>query len=102
MGLDILDLTFRLEKRFKIKIKIKPNDLDILMQWALERRPHMKPHDLTAGEIHDWVVKLCEVQGVKVPYSCWNGVRLELAHVVGKPLHSIRRDTLVVRDLGFT
>ena len=100
LGLDYLDLTFRIEKRFGIKIN--RDDHRTLEQWAVERRPHMKPHDLSAGEVHDWVVKLCEDRGVKVPHSSWNRVKLELARIVGKPPQNIRRETLVVRDLRFS
>ena len=101
MGIDMLDFTFRIEKRFGIKTNPR-DDYRILEQWAVERRPHMKPYDLTAGELHDWVVKLCEARGVKVPRSSWNRVRLELAKVVGKPPQIIHRETMVVRDLGFS
>ena len=100
MGIDLLDFTFRIEKRFGIKTN--QDDYHILEQWGVDRRPNLKPHDLTAGELHDWVVKLCEARGVKVPYSSWNGVKLELAKVVGKRPQIIHRETLVVRDLGFS
>ena len=100
MGLDLLDFTFRIERRFGIKTN--RDDYRILEQWATQHRPHLKPHDLSAGELHDWVVKLCEARSVKVPHSSWNGVKLELAKVVGKPPQIINRETLVRRDLGFT
>ena len=38
-----------------------------------------KPPDATAGELHDWVVRLCEAKGVKVPHSSWNRVASEFA-----------------------
>lgn len=100
MGVDLLDFTFRIERRFGIKTN--RDDYRLLDEWALQRRPESKPHDLTAGELHDWVVKLCEARGVKVPHSSWNGVKLELAKVVGKPPQVIHRETLIVRDLGFS
>jgi hypothetical protein len=100
MGVDLLDFTFRIEKRFGIKVN--RDDYHILDQWVLERRPDIKPHDLTAGELHDWVVKLCEARDVKVPHSSWNRVKFELAKVVAKSPRNIRRETFVVRDLEFS
>lgn len=93
MGLDLLDLTFRLEKAFGIKVA----QADLL---KLESGRF--PWDVTAGELHLWVVQICNERGVKFPPSSWNRVRLELAKVVGKPPQVIRRETLVVRDLGFS
>jgi hypothetical protein len=100
MGIDFLDFTFRIEKQFGIKVE--RGDSRILEQWATERRSHMTPHDLSAGELHDWVVQLCQARGVKVPPSSWTRVKLELAKVVRQPPQHIRRDTLVIRDLGFS
>lgn len=96
MGVDLLDFTFRIEKRFGIKIR--RDDDRILDVFWMSR----VPRDVTAGEMHEWVVKLCQARGKKVPCSSWNRVRLELAKVVGKSPHSIHRDTLVKRDLGFS
>jgi hypothetical protein len=96
MGVDLLDFAFRVEKRFGIKIKRQ--DYRTLEPSWMSRRPS----DLTVGEMHDWVVKLCQVQGAKVPCSSWNRVRLVLAQVVGKSPRIIRRETLVKRDLGFS
>jgi hypothetical protein len=95
MGIDLLDFSFRIEKRFGIKINRE--DYRALEPSWMSR----KPIDLTAGEMHDWVVTLCEARGIQVPHSSWNRVRLELAKVVGKPPQIIRRETLVKRDLGF-
>jgi hypothetical protein len=101
VGIDLLDFAFRIEKQFGIKVE--RDDYRILEQWASERRGHLKPpYDIAAGELHDWVVKLCEARGVKVPYSSWNRVKLELAKVVRKPPQIIHRETLVIRDLGFS
>jgi hypothetical protein len=96
MGIDLLDFTFRIEKRFGIKTN--RDDFRTLEPSLLSR----KPPDMTAGELHDWVVKLCEARGVKVPYSSWNRVKIELAKVVSKSPQIIHRDTLVVRALGFS
>lgn len=89
MGVDMLDFTFRIEKRFEIKIN--RDDYRIVEEWATERRPKSRPHDLTAGELHDWVVKLCEARGIIVPYSSWNRVKVELSKTVGKRPQVVHR-----------
>jgi hypothetical protein len=91
--MDFLDFMFRIEKRFGIKIE--RGDLRMLEK---DRRPF----DVTAGELYEWVVKVCETRGVKAPHSSWNGVRLELAKVVGKSPWIIHRETWVFRELGFS
>ena len=93
MGMDLLDLTFRLEKSFGFKTTT--DDFR-----TLDSGRH--PWGVTAGELHLWVVQLCNDRGVKVPPSSWNRVRLELAKVAGKPPQIIRREALIVRDLGFS
>jgi hypothetical protein len=94
--MDLLDFIFRIEKRFGFKTD--PEDVRMLDPLWTRR----KPPDVTAGELHEWVVKLCEARGMVVPRSSWNAVRLELAKVLCKPPQTIRRDTWVVRDLGFS
>jgi hypothetical protein len=94
-GVDLLDFSFRIEKGFGIKIDRE--DFRALEPSWMSRNPT----DVTAGEMPDWVVSLCEAQGMQVPHSNWDRVRLELAKVVGKPPQIIHRETLVKRELGF-
>jgi hypothetical protein len=93
MGIDALDLCFRLEKHFGIRITAK--DFEML---------HARPDawDPTAGEVHAWIVKLCATCNVRVPWSSWNRVRLALANVVRKPPQFIKRDTHLIRDSDFS
>jgi hypothetical protein len=91
MGMDLIDLTFRLEKSFGIAIDGR--------DW--ETLPKRIPFEVTAGEMHDWVVELCGLRGVEIPWSSWNRIRLELSHVVNMPPNQIRRASLLVRALGF-
>ncbi len=92
MGLDFLDFTLRVEKQFNIKIA-RGDSL---------RLPQRRPSDITAGELHDWLVAILRQRGVAVPFSSWNRVRLILADIVGKPPQIIRRATFIVKELGFS
>jgi hypothetical protein len=90
--MDLLDLTFRIERSFGVKIA--PGDYD--------RLPGRVPFEATAGEIHELVVRICIERGVEVPWSSWNKVRKALAEVTGKSPKLIHRDTWIVRDLDFS
>ena len=92
MGLDFVDFTLRIEKSFRIHVG--PGDYD--------RLPKRKRFEMTAGELHEWVVELCKEKRANVPWSSWNRVRLELARVVGKPPRLIHRGTFIVKELGFS
>ena len=87
MGLDLLDFTMRIEKSFGLRITRADGDA-------------LSP-DVTAGEMHDWVVRLCRERGIRVPPSSWHRVQLALAGVVNKRPQFIRPDTRLRRDLGF-
>jgi hypothetical protein len=92
MGVDMLDFTFRIEKSFKMKFQ----------RGDYDRLPLRKPPNVTAGELHDWVVQLCKDRGVTVPWSSWNRVKRVLVDVTGKSPKLIRRQTDVVRELGMS
>ena len=92
MGIDILDFRFRIEKSFGFKIEADD----------YEKFPKTSLQAATAGDMHTWVVRLCEEKGARTPYSSWNRVKLALAQTVNKPLKRIHPDTLIVRDLGFS
>ena len=92
MGLDLLDFTFRIEKAFRIKV---PRE-------AYDRLPKRNPFEATAGEMHDWVAQLCAEQGVQLPPSSWNRVKKVLVDVTGKSPKLIRRETWIVKELGFS
>lgn len=100
MGVEMLDFTFRLEKRFGIKIG--RDEMKLLESAIFPLRGHLKPPDLLAGEVHNWVVALCEAQGIPVPHSSWNRVRIALSQTSGRPPQAIRPETFLARDLGFT
>jgi hypothetical protein len=91
MGVDFLDFEFRIEKSLGLKFE----------RWDTDRLPQRAPFDITVGELHAWVVALCNERGVTVPPSSWHRVQLELAKVVGKSPRLIRPETLIKRDLGF-
>ena len=127
MGIDILDICFRLEKRFKIRLRGQFNTL-------FEKRT---PPDATAGEVQDFVLKVIgspaapsdgeapieqdltcmncgyNLRGLKRSGACpecgasagyedqiWVGVRNVLVDSLGVNEDEVHRDSLLIRDLG--
>jgi hypothetical protein len=90
MGIDFQDVSFRLEKLFGVRIEAA--------DWQSAFQGKM---DFTVGELHDLVVAKCKSQGVKVPRSSWNRVRVALCQVSGTSPKKMRRETLLLKDLEF-
>jgi hypothetical protein len=90
--MDALDVSFRLEKQFGIKIG----------RFDWDRIPcHGKPIDTTAGELHDWVVRPCVEQNIPVTHSSWHAVKKVLAEALHVSPWKITRSSWLKRDLGF-
>lgn len=93
VGMDDLDIVFRLERQFSVKLKLA----------ALG--PHFcrrTPPDLSAGELHDWVVAQCVAQGKPVPHSSWRRVKVVLLDAIAARPSTVRRDSLLRADLGMS
>ncbi len=93
MGIDFLDLTFRIEKLLGVTLD---ND-----DWFESAKGRARG-DMTAGELHFLVgVKLREAE-LPVPWSCWTRVRVAVAETAGVPIHEVKRDSWLCEDLGLT
>lgn len=90
MGVDWLDIRFRLERRFDVRIELT----DFAHLRGRDRA------DLTAGELFEVVCRRIRATGRDVPPSAWNGVRLELAQALNVSPLGIRRESWLVADLG--
>ena len=89
MGIDFLDVVHRLERWYGVRLERA--DLEPL--WLRPAR------NLTAGELHAAVCDKLRAAGRAVPASSWNGVRLELATVLGVSPFAIRPGSWRVADL---
>ena len=90
MGIEMLDIVFRLERRFGVRLE--PSYFDYLRELGRT--------DITAGELFEAVGDRLRAVGRPVPANCWNGVRLELANVLLVSPLSIRRESRLHGDLG--
>ena len=92
MGIDALDITFRLEKRFGIKTS--RDDLKAFenTDWSA----------FTAGFLHDLICEKLRQAKRPIPRSTWNGVRLDIARGIGISPLLIRREQRLIQDLGMS
>ncbi len=95
MGIDLLDLVFRLESQFHIAIEWEPLE-------RVTRR--FTPNDLTAGDVHRVVCDTCRDAGVAVPASSWHRVKLAILHSCPNRVSPTRitPHTRLFAELGFT
>ncbi|MEX0717933.1 MAG: hypothetical protein WD066_15165 [Planctomycetaceae bacterium] len=98
MGIDFLDIRFRLEKRFEVRLD-RHSETALL---ATFEAASPEERDFTAGALHDWICEECRRAGRPVPTSSWTRVKLTLAEVLLIAPHEIRRDSRLVRDLGMS
>ncbi|HVS69935.1 MAG TPA: hypothetical protein VHQ47_01625 [Phycisphaerae bacterium] len=91
MGIDYVDLVFQLEKRFEVRIG-RGEGPDLSVEAFRE---------LTAGDVHEWMVGLLKKRGREAPWSSWNRVRAAIGMVAGKSPMEIRRGTRLRGDLKF-
>jgi len=120
MGLDLLDITFRLERRFQINIRMDrlfeprefrtfgfpvqvaghPPQSDANISPAPPRHRLLpRGWDITIGEIHDRVCELLREQGRPVPFSSWRRVKICIYEGVGVSPRLITRNSWLVQDL---
>jgi hypothetical protein len=92
MGLDFLDITFRLEKAFSIKL---PRGWHEGMPFTTTPK-----FDLRAGDLHDHVCHHLRRANRPVPHSSWTRVKLVLANALGAHPSIIRREKWLAADLG--
>jgi acyl carrier protein len=125
VGLDALDIIFRLEKSFEIVIprgrvfeepsvtRYQPTGgFPVMVRGRTDanespdvdepppKQARANWYDITAGEIHDRVCELVREQGKAVPFSCWHRVKKCLSDALGVSPKQIRRESWLSEDLG--
>jgi hypothetical protein len=113
MGIDILDMTFRVEKCFAVKLSA--DDYERVSRGRM-------PPDISVGEVLDMIrakggrVRTCpecscNVRDCRQPKICpecrsligdWDSVRIIIGQVVAIDPDQVARETLLVRDLGMS
>ena len=91
MGLELLDIQFQLEKRFRIKFR--PGE--IVARWR-----HRVPPDFTVGELHGLVCRKIRRLGRAVPADSLRGVREVVACALALKVEEVSDAAWLVRELG--
>lgn len=91
MGIDTLDIIFRLEKRFDIKI---PRNMLFEEPWNWRRG------DLQVGQLHEQVCSRLKQLGWPIPRSSWHRVKLCVAESLGVELRKVRPESWLFKELG--
>ncbi|MGA2497856.1 MAG: hypothetical protein ABSH20_08950 [Tepidisphaeraceae bacterium] len=89
MGVDALDLVFRLEKSFGIKLP-----------YSNSAGMFDVPGGVTAGHVHDFICRRLTESGRRIPFSSWHRVQLCISRAVGVPPQQVKRESRLVKDLG--
>ncbi len=91
MGVDFLDMTFRLERSFAIK---KLNQDDFKDFFDLQQR------DIQAGRVHECVCRALVHAGMPIPKSSWHRVQICIAQAIWIPPKKIKPESWLFKDLG--
>jgi hypothetical protein len=89
-GIDWLDVVWRLERRFGICLDA--TDFQYLAEQGQD--------DVTAGEVYAVVCRKLWDANRPIPAGGWNGVRIDLHEALHVRPFSVRRSSLLIRDLG--
>ncbi|HSI33891.1 MAG: hypothetical protein ACAI43_14930 [Phycisphaerae bacterium] len=98
MGIDFLDIVFRLEKEFSIKL---PRAALFWTDAEMRLRRRERP-PLTAGLLHRQLVEFLSRNRLDVPADSWERVRKCLSAALGVKEDEIRPDSRLIEDLGAT
>lgn len=96
MGIDYLDIAFRIEKEFGV---ITRGKLDFSAD-PVEGRGRNQRSSVTAGALHDRVCDLLRAEGRAAPEDSWPRLQACISEALGVPLTEIRRESRLVKDLG--
>jgi hypothetical protein len=94
MGLILLDLSFRIEKGFKIQLG-KGWWLDHLgLSWESDG------HDITLADLHAEILLECSRQGVEPPADSWTLLVSYVMGAAGFDRSEVLPETMVLRDVA--
>lgn len=109
MGIDFLDMVFRIEKHFGIRIS-----RNVILEALPPAPPRGEKWSATAGHVSDVVHRLLDEHQKAVAGAgggpaievarrdVWPEVRKIVAEAMSIPVEDVHRDSRLVEDLGFT
>lgn len=116
MGLDGLDMLFRLEKSFGLQFdkgfwdRLPQGEAEPVPWWRFDQfatrslnpkwRYERRKAVVTAGDLHSVVCAILAEKGMTIPPDSWQRVRKVLSDVTGHGVGRITTQTLLFQDLG--
>ena len=118
MGLDALDMLFRLEKSFGVKFDKgfwdrmpREEVVEPARWWRCDRFVTRSPTSkwryerrvpaVTAGDVHAVVCAILAEKGITLPPDSWPRVRAVLSDVTGHDIDEITAQSRLFDELGF-
>ena len=95
MGLVLLDMTFRVEKAFRIRVP-KGWHQQLGISWK------DGGSDATLDQYHQFIQRLCHEQGAAVPADSWPMLICVVEDASGLGRDKITKETKIIRDIGST
>lgn len=83
MGVDWLDITFRLEREFDIKLR------QAFTAPFFQARQDGARRAITCGDVCEMVIAACNEQGRPVPFSAWRRVKVCIGKGCGAKLKTV-------------
>jgi hypothetical protein len=91
MGMILLDLSFRIEKAFKIEVP---------RQWLADMGLSKAGDDISLSGLHDYVLRLCDQQHVTAPADSWSKLVTVISDACGADESNLGPETMLVRDVA--
>ena len=97
MGIDILDINFRLEKAFSLRMPWGQ------LVWREQNRDkHHIRIDPTVGEIYLYICEMLRGKEIPIPEDSWDRVVRCISDALGVDRSNIHPHSHLVKDLGAT
>ncbi len=91
MGLEFLDLTFRLERDFAVALPKR----SFLQEADVYRR------DIRAEQVHEGIRTFLKHSSFPIPEDSWQRIQKSIAGTVGLKPEQVMRDSWLIKDLGY-
>ncbi len=91
MGFVLLDVEFRAERAFKIRIP---------RRWPEHLGIRRDGDDATLKDMHEYLLRLCQEQNVVPPEDSWSQLLDVIVDASGADITDLGPDTQLIRDIA--
>jgi len=98
MGMDLLDLVFRLEREFDVELS--HDSFAVLVRNAVKATQPGEAIDIEVVDIMVWVADRLHAEGKPVPPDLFPRIRVHICDVLGVGEDQVTKRARLVADLG--